>query len=124
MDFGLRSEPLPYDPTQAQRLLAEAGYPSGFDAGDLTPMPPFTTMGEAVANYLATVGIRTRVRSMERATFMDAWRSKKLGGIITAASTAPGSAAGRVESFVISSPPYASGGYPDIDDLFPHHAQE
>src|SRR6266853_298937 len=124
MDFALRLEPYPYDPRQAKRLLAEAGYPSGFDAGDLTPMPPFTTMGEGVANYLATVGIRTRVRSMERATFMDAWRSKKLGGIIAAASTAPGSAAVRLESFVISSAAYASGGYPDIDDLFQQQAQE
>jgi peptide/nickel transport system substrate-binding protein len=124
MESALRLEPYPYDPKQAKRLLAEAGYPSGFDAGDLTPMPPFTTMGEGVANYLATVGIRTRVRSMERATFMDAWRSKKLGGIIAAASTAPGSAAVRLESFVISSAPYASGGYPDIDDLFQQQAQE
>ena len=61
---------------------------------------------------------------MERATFMDAWRSKKLGGIIAAASTAPGSAAVRLESFVISSAPYASGGYPDIDRLFAQQAGE
>src|SRR3989442_9010330 len=124
MESALRLEPYPYDPKQAKRLLAEAGYPSGLDASDLTPMPPFTTMGEAVAGYLATVGIRTRVRSMERATFMEAWRSKKLGGIIAAASTAPGSAAVRLETFVISGAPYASGGYPDIDDLFRQQAQE
>src|SRR6266581_705313 len=124
MESALRIEPYPFDPAQAKRLLAEAGYPNGFDAGDLTPLPPFTTMGEAIGNYLAAVGIRTRVRSMERATFMDAWRSKKLGGIIAAASTAPGSAAVRLESFVISSAPYASGGYPDIDDLFQQQAQE
>src|SRR5262245_52823206 len=52
MDFALKIEPYPYDPAKARRLLAEAGYPSGFDAGDLTPLPPFTTMGEAVANNL------------------------------------------------------------------------
>lgn len=92
---GIEDEPYPYDPKQAKRLLAEAGFPSGFDAGDL-----------------------------ERATFMDAWRSKKLGGVIAAASTAPGSAAVRLESFVISSAPYTSGGYPDIDDLFQQQAQE
>ena len=124
MEFALPIEPYPSDPKQAKRLLADAGYPNGFDAGDLTPLPPFTTMGEAVANDLAGVGIRTRVRNMERATFMEAWRSKKLGGVIVTASAAPGSTAARLESFVISSAPYASGGYPDIDDLFQQQARE
>ncbi len=124
MDFALRVEPPPYDPAQAKKLLAEAGYPNGFDAGDLTPLPPFTTMGEGVANYLGAVGIRTRLRGMERATFMEAWRSKKLSGVIVTVSAAPGNAATRLEQFVLTSAPYASGGYPDIDDLFQQQARE
>jgi peptide/nickel transport system substrate-binding protein len=124
MDSALRIEPYAYDPTKAKRLLTDAGYPNGFDAGDLTPLPPFTTMGEAVANDLARVGIRTRLRSLERASFMEAWRSKKLGGVIVTVSAAPGSTAVRLESFVISSAPFASGGYPDIDDLFQQQARE
>jgi peptide/nickel transport system substrate-binding protein len=124
MDFALRIEPYPYDPTHAKRLLADAGYPSGFDAGDLTPLPPFTTMGEAVANYLAAIGIRTRVRSMERVTFMEAWRAKKLQGVLVTVSAAPGTTAARLESFVVSQAPYAYGGYPDIDDLFRQQAQQ
>jgi peptide/nickel transport system substrate-binding protein len=124
MEYALRIEPYPYDPTHAKRLLADAGYPNGFDAGDLTPLPPFTTMGEAAANYLAAVGIRTRIRNMERATFMEAWRGKKLGGVILTVSAAPGNAPSRLESFVISTAPYASGGYPDIDDLFRQQAAE
>ena len=124
MDFALKIEPHPYDPTHAKRLLADAGYPNGFDAGDLTPLPPFTTMGEAVANDLAKVGVRTRVRGMERATFMEAWRSKKLGGVILTVTGAPGNAAARIESFVISTSPYASGGYPNIDELFKQQVSE
>jgi peptide/nickel transport system substrate-binding protein len=124
MDFALRIEPYRYDPAQAKRLLTEAGYPGGFDAGDLTPMPPFTSFGEAAASYLAAVGIRTRVRSMERATFLEAWRAKKLSGLIMTASTAPGNAASRIEAFVLSTSPYAAGGHPDIDDLFRVQAQE
>src|SRR5881409_73149 len=111
MEFALRIEPYPYDPTHAKRLLADAGYPNGFDAGDITPLPPFTTMGEAVANYLGAVGIRTRVRSLERAAFLDHWRAKKLQGLIANASGALGNAAARIEAFVVGGSPYAYGGY-------------
>ncbi len=124
MDFALRIEPHPFDPTHAKRLLADAGYPNGFDAGDFTPVPPFTSFGEAVANYLTAVGIRNRVRSMERATFFEAWRTKKLTGIIMGASAGLGNAAARLEAFVISTGTYAYGGYPDIDDLFRQQGQE
>src|SRR5213594_4574131 len=124
MDFALRIEPYPYDLAQAKRLLAAAGYPSGFDAGDLTPLPPFTTMGEAIANSLAAAGIRTRVRTLERATFLDVWRAKKLQGLIANASGAQGNAAARIEAFVVSGSAYVYGGYPDLDDLFLQQAQE
>ncbi|PYO55599.1 MAG: hypothetical protein DMD83_18800 [Candidatus Rokuibacteriota bacterium] len=124
MEFALRIEPYPYDVPQARRLLAEAGYPNGFDAGDTNPLPPFTTMGEVVANNLAAVGIRSRVRSMERAAFLEAWRSKKLQGVIVTASAAVGNAPARLEAFVLGSAAYAYGGYPDLDDLFHQQGQE
>src|SRR5262249_22342272 len=124
MDFALRLEPYPFDPTHAKRLLTEAGYPNGFDAGEITPLPPFVTMGEAVANYLGAIGIRGRVRSMERATYMEAWRTKTRTGLFVTVTAAPGNAGSRIENFVISTAPYATGGYPDIDDLFRQQAQE
>ena len=124
MEFALPLEPVPYDPARAKRLLAEAGYPNGFDAGDFNPAPPFYTMAEAIGNYLAAIGIRTQMRTMERAAFMTAWREKKLKGLLMVATAAAGSAATRIETFVVSTGTYAYGGSPDLDALFQQQAVE
>ena len=82
LEFSRFFEPDAYDPPKAKRLLAEAGYPNGFDAGDLYPWPPYFSMGEALASYLQAVGIRTKIRTMERAAMTTAWREKKLKNVI------------------------------------------
>jgi len=82
------------------------------------------TVAEATANFLTTVGIRSRVRSMERAAFLSVWREKKIRGMYLAAVGNSGNAASRVEAFVYSKGSYASGGYPDVDDLFLRQARE
>jgi ABC-type transport system substrate-binding protein len=113
---------LPYDPARARRLLAEAGYPNGFDAGDFNPAPPSYTTAEAIGNYLAAIGIRTQMRTMERAAFMTAWREKKLKGLLMVATGASGSAATHIETFVVSTGTYAYGGSSDLDQLFQQQA--
>jgi peptide/nickel transport system substrate-binding protein len=104
--------------------LAEAGYPNGFDAAEFVPIPPFFVVAEAVVNYLNAVGIRVRMRTMERAAFLTSWREKKLRGLFMAAVGASGNAATRVEAFIYSKGTYAYGGYPDIDALFEQQAVE
>ena len=87
-DFALRVEPPPFDPKRAKQLMVEAGYPNGFDAGDFTPLPPYSTLAETVAGYLQAIGIKSRVRTMERAAFFAAWREKKLHGLLIGATRA------------------------------------
>ena len=98
--------------------MAEAGYPNGFDAGDLSPGPPFFARGEMVANYLAAVGIKTRLNTMERAAFQAAQNAKQLRGLAILGSGRYGNAATRIEESVVSTGTLAWGGYPDIDELF------
>jgi peptide/nickel transport system substrate-binding protein len=124
LEFALPLEPFPYDPMQAKRLLAEAGYPHGFDAGDLTPFPPILRVAEALGNYLGVVGIHTQVRSLERAAFFSAWREKKLKGLVLADSAILGNAANRFEIYVLGTGLYAYGSSPDLDTLFQQQAAE
>src|SRR5687767_283046 len=125
MDFALQVPPAPYDPQRAKQLLAEAGYPNGLDAGEFIPIPGFPTVAEAALNNMNAVGIRLKMRLMERATFYSAWQEKKLrGGLFMTAVGNSGNAASRVESFMYSKGPYAYGGYPDLDELFQQQARE
>jgi peptide/nickel transport system substrate-binding protein len=123
-EFALPLEPFPYDVAQAKRLLAEAGYPHGFDAGDLTPFPPVLRVAEAVGNYLGAVGIRTQLRTLELTAFFAAWREKKLKGLILADSAIVGNAAHRFELYVLGTGLYAYGSVPDLDALFEQQAAE
>ncbi len=123
-DYALPMEAYPYDPAKAKQLLKEAGYPNGFEAGDITPNPPFFPYAEGVANYLSAVGIKAKLRTVERATFFTSWREKKLANLIVGASGAAGNAATRIEAFVVTGGSYAYGGYPEIDTLFKQQAKE
>jgi peptide/nickel transport system substrate-binding protein len=123
-DFYWPAPLYPYDVARARQLLAEAGYPNGFDAGDLHPWPPYNALGEAVTNYLSAVGIRTRVRSMERAAFYTALASKKLKGVCLCINAVYGNAASRLAQVVPSDGAYAYGADPDIDALYKAQGRE
>ena len=66
-DYALALEPYPYDPQKAKELLKAAGHANGFDAGEVSGDSNFGWMMEAMANDLTAVGIRVKVRPMERA---------------------------------------------------------
>jgi len=124
LEFSRFFEPDPFDPVKAKKLLAEAGYPNGFDAGDFYPWPPYFSMGEALAGYLLNVGIRTKLRTMERAAMTTAWREKKLKNVIVGITGAGGNAATRLEAYISKNGVYTSGVMPDVEDLFQRQARE
>jgi ABC-type transport system substrate-binding protein len=81
-------------------------------------------MGEAIANYLNAVGIRTRVRTMERAALLSAWRDKKLKGLFVGATGSAGNASTRLESLATGRGVLSFGSIPEVESLFQAQIQE
>ena len=113
-----------YDAPRARKLLAEAGHPRGFDAGDYYCDTSYANIAEVVLNNLREVGIRVKLRPLERAAFFKAYSERKLKNIVQGASGAFGNCATRAEAFVVKGGTYVYGSYPDIDALFAEQAVE
>ncbi len=88
---GFSSAPPAYDPTAAKKLLAEAGYPSGFDVEITTTLP--RVIASAIAGDLRKVGVKAKV---DKLTF-GAYRKKQRQG--------------KIQILVNQ---WASGGIPDV----------
>ena len=123
-EFALPIEPHPHNPARAKQLLAEAGYPNGFDAGELYQLPPYFSLGEAIIGNLQAVGIRLKMRPMERAAYFAAIQSKKAKGLCVCSSALYGNAASRMSEIYPSEGAYAYGGYPEVDALYKQQARE
>jgi peptide/nickel transport system substrate-binding protein len=90
MVFGFDPDvkPLPFDPAQAKKLLAEAGFPQGIELSLNTYTGSIVNMeqvAQAIQGYLANVGIRTKVRHFaDVGQYLAAFRGGKLDGITMA----------------------------------------
>jgi len=80
MSGALTNPPkLAYDPAQAKKLLAEAGYPNGFQVTLSSTNDRYindSQITQAVAQYLTQIGIKAEVDAMTRAIYFPR-RSKK-----------------------------------------------
>src|SRR5437588_931680 len=124
-DFFWQPPAAAYDPAKARKLMAEAGFANGFDAGTLYCDASYSNMAEISVNNLGEIGIRARLEPIERAGFYAGYASKKYTkGIIQGASGAFGNAATRLAAFVVKDGAFAYGSYPDIDPLYPQQAAE
>jgi peptide/nickel transport system substrate-binding protein len=113
----------PFDRARARQLLAEAGFANGFEAGDYYCDMTSVDSAEAMIGYLQAVGIRAKLRPLERAAFNKSVADKKLKGLVQLIG--PGglqTAARTLEGYVVAGGTFAYGSYPDIDGLFGEQA--
>jgi peptide/nickel transport system substrate-binding protein len=122
--YALPLEPYGYDPKKARQLLKDAGYPHGFDAGECSTDTVYASVVEAIANDCAQVGIRLKVRPMERAALQTAQREKTVKDLTRQGSGAFGNAATRIEGFIYSKGTNSFIQDPEIDAWFVQQATE
>ena len=72
-------KPYPYDPEKAKKLMAEAGYPDGFEARLAYPtyMSQIQEQAEAIAADLAKVGVRVKLEPFERSVMWQRYKQRK-----------------------------------------------
>jgi peptide/nickel transport system substrate-binding protein len=115
-------DPFGYDPDKARELLAEAGYPDGFEMDMACPEGAYTNFEEvceAVTGYLGEVGITVNLDIMESGQFWELEAAKELPPLFGDSwSTGSGEALRRLTGALGGwDAAYSSWSDPVLDDL-------
>jgi peptide/nickel transport system substrate-binding protein len=116
-------EPYAYDPEKAKELLAEAGYPDGFEIGFACPTGAYTNFEqvcEAVGGYLNEVGITFEggeIQFMESGKYWDLEANKELPPLFGDSwSSELGEAINRLNGALGADASYAAWNTPELQD--------
>lgn len=78
-----------YDPQKAKALLAEAGYPNGFEVNFEYSVNHGKEIAQAIAAQLEEVGVKVKQNLLEPGTFLQKLSGKELSGLFMAGSLPP-----------------------------------
>jgi peptide/nickel transport system substrate-binding protein len=81
---GDKLEPFSYDPDRAKKMLADAGFPNGFETTLWHPIGRYMLdkeSSEAMAGQLAKVGIKANLQGMESGAYFNKLTSERVPGL-------------------------------------------
>ena len=112
----------PYDPQQAKKILAEAGYPTGFHGGKFYPYQGgYWPYGEQIVTYWKAVGINVDTVLLDRPAWIaNRWGGKMKGALFT--DPAPLATIGGRLGHLFG--PTSYGNHPDIKALWDQYQTE
>jgi peptide/nickel transport system substrate-binding protein len=119
--------PVPeFNPTKAKQLLAEAGFPNGFDFDWYVPFVPYFDMGERVLVDLRAVGIRGKLEVLEGPAFrakMGRGRKAFQGNrtLVQNIDPRPGGAAASIAVFAVCGSPASFICEPEVEKLWKNY---
>jgi peptide/nickel transport system substrate-binding protein len=70
VEYGLPWPKWEHNVAKAKQLMAEAGFPNGFNVDWVTPLPNYYSRGERIVSQLQAIGIRAKLQTMERGVFL------------------------------------------------------
>jgi peptide/nickel transport system substrate-binding protein len=116
----------PYDPVKAKQLLAQAGFPNGFDFDWYVPFAPYFDMAERVLNDLRAVGLRSKMQMIDAPAYMAASSKGRKGWpgnrtIVQRIDPRPGGARALIRLYAVCAGPASYICEPKIDALWARH---